>query len=109
LCHGGGFSFSEQGVGDTGGLTSSGRKAVLPLRCRRSRALSPPGMCIEISIDYVFEFAYIIQEVVILHLVIAGGQKQQNALLLVWLLPGVWVFGPCIDILVKTHVIKKTK
>ena len=82
---------------------------MLPLRCRRCRALSPPRMCIEISIACVFEFAYIAQEMVIAYLAISGGQKQHNAPPSAWLLPGVWVFGPCIDILVKTHVIKKTK
>jgi len=75
---------------------------VLPLRRRRRRALSLPGICIEISIACVFEFVYISKEVGIAYLATAGGQNQQNAPLFAWLLAGVRVFGPCIDILVKT-------
>ena len=82
---------------------------MLPLRRRRRRALSLAGICIEISIACVFEFVYISKEVEIAYLATAGGQKQQNPPLFAWLLSGFRVFGPCIDILVKTHVIKKTK
>jgi len=55
-------------------------------------------MCIEISIACVFGFAYIAQEMGIAYLAIAGGWKQQNVPPSAWLLPGVWLFGPCIDI-----------
>ncbi len=77
---------------------------MLPLRCMRHRALSPPEMCIEISIACVFGFAYIAQEMGIAYLATAGGWKQQNALPLAWLLPGVWLFGPCIDILLNSQM-----
>ena len=77
---------------------------MLPLRSRQHRALSPPGMCIEISIACVFEFAYIVQEVGIAYLATAGGWKQQNAPPSAWLLPGVQLFGPCIDILLNSKM-----
>lgn len=77
---------------------------MLPLRSRQHRALSPPGMFIEISTACVFEFAYIAQEMGIAYLAIAGGWKQQNAPPLVWLLPRVWLIGPCIDILLNSQM-----
>jgi hypothetical protein len=55
-------------------------------------------MYIEILIACVFKLAYVAREVGIAYLATAGGRKQQNAPPLVWLLPGVWLFGPCIDI-----------